>query len=74
MEDTSLVQSPPFTPVSPAQVKIKIDKVSISSPSSSQDVLLEEQINKTATEIRDTTTTISSCFTRGQTFSNTEVG
>jgi hypothetical protein len=32
MEDVSLVQSPPFTPVSPAQVKIKIDKVSISSP------------------------------------------
>jgi hypothetical protein len=32
MEDTSLVQSPPFTPVSPAQVKIKINEVTISSP------------------------------------------
>jgi hypothetical protein len=32
MEDASLVQSPPFTPVSPAQVKIEIDEVSISSP------------------------------------------
>jgi hypothetical protein len=52
MEDVSLVQSPPFTPVSPAQVKIEIDEVSISSPPpSSQDVSLEEQINRTATEI-----------------------
>jgi hypothetical protein len=52
MEDMSLVQSPLFTPVSHAQVKIKIDEVSISSPPpSSRDVSLEEQINKTATEI-----------------------
>jgi hypothetical protein len=52
MEDVSLVQSPPFTPVSLAQVKIEIDKVFISSPPpSSRDVALEEQINKTATEI-----------------------
>jgi hypothetical protein len=52
MEDASLVQSPLFTPVSPTQVKIEIDKLSISSPPpSSGDVSLEEQINKTATEI-----------------------
>jgi hypothetical protein len=75
LEDASLVQSPLFTPVSPAQVKIKIDEVSISSPPPSfQNVSLEEQINETATEIRDAATTISSCFARGQTFSNTEVG
>jgi hypothetical protein len=47
----SLIQSPPFTPVSSTQVKIEIDEVSISSPPSSQDISLEEQINKTATEI-----------------------
>jgi hypothetical protein len=75
MEDVSLIQSPSFTPVSPTQVKIEINEVSISLPPPSfQDVLLEEQINRIATEIRDTATTISFCFTRGQTFSNTEVG
>jgi hypothetical protein len=52
MEDASLIQSPLFTPVSPAQVKIEIDKVSVSlPPPSSQDVSLEEQINKTDAEI-----------------------
>jgi hypothetical protein len=52
MEDMSLIQSPPFTPVSPAQVKIKINVVSIfSPPPSSQDISLKEQINKTAAEI-----------------------
>jgi hypothetical protein len=32
MEDASLVQSPPFTPVFSAQVKIEIDEVSIFLP------------------------------------------
>jgi hypothetical protein len=32
MEDVSLIQSPLFTPVSPTQVKIEINEVSISSP------------------------------------------